>query len=236
MDPDRWLTCGIQVWKEIDLELKAKHLPLFPGGSQDEDEKTETSYFLCHPDLSSETIVPPPVTCVKFKGLVCKINLRIDTSWRAGGRRRPSTKANKEPIQVEPELPVAEESGPGKRRNPRWITRAANVKYADTSRQPARKARLDTQPDSTNSESDAVILLSISKEEQKEMALFLDVALRKLIGVKHTSPGVKITEDTQFPSLIEIAPAVWNIRYLQVCKVVHGSKYRNLDMWADTCV
>ncbi|CCC07482.1 hypothetical protein SMACR_02486 [Sordaria macrospora] len=181
----------------------------------DEDEKTETSYFLCHPDLSSETIVPPPVTCVKFKGLVCKINLQIDASWRAGGRRRPSTKANEEPIQVEPEPPVAEESGPGKRRNPRWITRAANVKYADTSRQPDRKARLDTQPDSTNSESDAVILLSISKEEQKEMALFLDVALRKLIGVKHTSPGVKITEDTQFPSLIEIAPAVWNIRYLQ---------------------
>ncbi|KAK3951055.1 hypothetical protein QBC32DRAFT_393383 [Pseudoneurospora amorphoporcata] len=182
----------------------------------DGDQKPETSYFLCHPDLSSEMIVPPTVTCVKFRGLVCKVNLRIDTSWRGAGEpQRPSNKANQEITQTEPELPVVEETGPGGRRNPRRITRTANVKYADTSRQPVRKAHPDTQPDSTNSEPDGVILLSISKEEQKKMALFLDVALRKLLGVKHTSPGVKVTEDTQLPSLIDIAPAVWNLRYLQ---------------------
>ncbi|KAL0470683.1 hypothetical protein QR685DRAFT_261364 [Neurospora intermedia] len=203
------------LWGELGLELKAKHLPL-PFGSQEEDQKSETSYFLCHPDLSSEMIVPHTLTCVKFKGLSCNINLRLDTSWRrAGEPKRPSKMADEEIAQVGLEPPVVEEFRAGVRKNPRRITRTVNVKYTGTSQRQAKKACPATQPDLENSNSDPVILLSISEEEKKEMALLLDAALRKLIGVKHTFPGVKVTEDRQSPSLIEIAPAVWNLRYLQ---------------------
>ncbi|KAK3397314.1 hypothetical protein B0T20DRAFT_500964 [Sordaria brevicollis] len=187
---------------------------------EEQDRKpAETTYFLCHPDLSSEMIVPPTITCVKFKGLMCKLNLRIDTSWGSKAGRKPKRGSSKKPVEEEtvqePEEPsVAGETQPaGKRRNPRRVTRAADVKYTDiVARKPAaRKANT-----SVNSDSDQVILLSISKEEAEEMALFLDVALRKLVEVKHNSPGIKVfSGDADFPSLIEIAPAVWNLRYLQ---------------------
>lgn len=171
-------------------------------------------------------ISPPTVTCVKFKGLACKVDLKIDTSWRrAGEPNRPLKKATEEMTQKEePEPRVVNEPNTGKRRNPRRVATAPSVDYSDTPRRPTRKARPDTQSVSTRSGSDAVILLSISKEEQKEMALFLDVALRKLVGVKHAFPGVKVTGDTpSSPSLIDIAPGVWNLRYLQVCRGMGSS-------------
>lgn len=207
-------------------------MPLSSFGSQGQEEleqkPAENTYFLCHPDLSSEMIVPPTLTCVKFKGLVCKVNLQIDTSWRRpswGPKRRASQKTTEEEEKAQDpqsEPSVVEEANPiGKRRNPRRVTRAADVNYMYTiSRKPAaRKACPGIQTNPGNSDTDPVMLLSISKEEAKEMALFLDVALRKLVGVKHNSAGIKVScEDAQFPSLIEIAPAVWNLRYLQVCK------------------
>lgn len=163
--------------------------------------------------------MPHTLTCVKFRGLSCDINLRLDTSWRrAGEPKRPSKMADEEIAQVGLKPPVVEESRTGARKNRRRITRTVNVKCTDTSQRQAKKACPVTRPDLANSNSDPVILLSISEEEKKEMALLLDAALRKLIGVKHTFPGVKVTEDRQFPSLIEIAPAVWNLRYLQVCE------------------
>ncbi|KAJ4404252.1 hypothetical protein N0V85_004910 [Neurospora sp. IMI 360204] len=179
------------LWEEIGLQLRAKHLTL-PFGSPEEDQKPETSYFLYHPDLSSEMIVPPTLTCVKFKGLACKVNLQIDTSWRrAGEAKRRSKKVNEEP-PVESEPPMVEESKPDMRGNSRRIMRAANVKYTDTSQRLAKKACPVTQPDPANSDSDTVILLSISKEEEEEMTLFLDAALRKLSMTAHaqTSPAI----------------------------------------------
>ncbi|KAK4455669.1 hypothetical protein QBC34DRAFT_460682 [Podospora aff. communis PSN243] len=48
------------------------------------------------------------------------------------------------------------------------------------------------------------------------MSLFVEAGLRKLIGVRGPSAGIRVTRRDKSPSLIEIAPAVWNIRYLQL--------------------
>jgi hypothetical protein len=48
-----------------------------------------------------------------------------------------------------------------------------------------------------------------------EMGRLLDFALRKLIGVKGLSPGMKMIKKMAAPSLTDIAPAVWDLQYLQ---------------------
>ncbi|KAK4038692.1 hypothetical protein C8A01DRAFT_47716 [Parachaetomium inaequale] len=47
------------------------------------------------------------------------------------------------------------------------------------------------------------------------MACLLDFAFRKLIGVKGACPGMRTIKNTALPSLIDIAPAVWDLQYLQ---------------------
>jgi hypothetical protein len=49
-----------------------------------------------------------------------------------------------------------------------------------------------------------------------EMGRLLDFALRKLVGIKGTSPGMRTIRSRASPSLMDIAPAVWNLQYLQV--------------------
>ncbi|KAK4247131.1 hypothetical protein C7999DRAFT_41557 [Corynascus novoguineensis] len=47
------------------------------------------------------------------------------------------------------------------------------------------------------------------------MAYLLDFAFRKLIGVKGVTPGLRTIHNAAFPPLMDIAPAVWDPRYLQ---------------------
>jgi hypothetical protein len=49
-----------------------------------------------------------------------------------------------------------------------------------------------------------------------DMASLLDLALRKVIGVRGSSPGFRTLKGTSLPTLIDIAPAVWDLQYLQV--------------------
>lgn len=50
-----------------------------------------------------------------------------------------------------------------------------------------------------------------------ETSHLLDAALRRLIGVgKKGVPGIKTVRKRSGPSLVEVAPAVWNLNYLQV--------------------
>ncbi|KAK4241061.1 hypothetical protein C8A03DRAFT_12617 [Achaetomium macrosporum] len=53
------------------------------------------------------------------------------------------------------------------------------------------------------------------------MGRLLDFALRKLIGVKGVLPGMKILKRMTAPSLIDIAPAVWDLQYLQARTHAH---------------
>ncbi|KAK0626225.1 hypothetical protein B0T14DRAFT_562155 [Immersiella caudata] len=47
------------------------------------------------------------------------------------------------------------------------------------------------------------------------MSLLVEAGLRRLIGIKGPLAGIKTTRKGDFPSLIDLAPAVWNLQYLQ---------------------
>ncbi|KAK4667374.1 hypothetical protein QC763_308655 [Podospora pseudopauciseta] len=70
---------------------------------------------------------------------------------------------------------------------------------------------------STDDQTEATETTGLPLEDRLEEAMtLLDIGLQKLIGVKKSIPGVKVTKsNNDLPSLIGIAPAVWNIPYLQ---------------------
>jgi hypothetical protein len=53
-------------------------------------------------------------------------------------------------------------------------------------------------------------------ELREDLVLMVKTAFYKLLGVKKTTCGVRVRKDLDGPSLMDIAPAVWNLRYLQV--------------------
>lgn len=79
---------------------------------------------------------------------------------------------------------------------------------------------------STDDQTEATETTGLPLEDRLEEAMtLLDIGLQKLIGVKKSIPGVKVTKsNNDLPSLIGIAPAVWNIPYLQV-RLLHRNRY-----------
>lgn len=59
-----------------------------------------------------------------------------------------------------------------------------------------------------------------AQDYRGDVSLLVKAALNKLLGVKKITPGVRVARDLAGPSLIDIAPAVWNIRYLQACRTL----------------
>lgn len=57
------------------------------------------------------------------------------------------------------------------------------------------------------------------EELRRDLELLLRAALIKMLGLKMTTSGVRVVGDLTGPSLIDIAPAVFNIRYLQVRRI-----------------
>lgn len=72
-------------------------------------------------------------------------------------------------------------------------------------------------------------LESLVSEAIAEMSHLLDFAFRKLIGLKGSSPGLRMVKSMVSPSLIDIAPAVWDLRYLQAR--YHVQLLLNLADW-----
>jgi hypothetical protein len=69
---------------------------------------------------------------------------------------------------------------------------------------------------------------------QADAVLLTETALSKLLGIKTATARVRIRDRLVLP-LIELAPAVFNIRYLQVCsqRLVHRRlKIPELMLWA----
>lgn len=50
---------------------------------------------------------------------------------------------------------------------------------------------------------------------RNEMAILVDVGLRKLLGVGKGPQGFRTSKSGPSPSLMDIAPSVWNLQYLQ---------------------
>jgi hypothetical protein len=76
-----------------------------------------------------------------------------------------------------------------------------------------------TQPEQTKS-------MGLGPEElSTDVAMLIKAALNKLLGIKKVTPGVRVARDLTGPSLMDIAPTVFNIRYLQVCPSPSTTKY-----------
>ena len=196
-----------QVWEDIGLQLRESYLstPSPSRAAQADRHVPSRSYFLHHPDLSSGMVAPEHVPVARFQGLRMEVKLHSDDAKGNGDVKRFSGKGSARSV-----FHVAEETLGMKtshsytlRRNPRLTAKALAAQEDDTT---------------TASHVNGTHVPSISSQLSADTGLscLLDTALRMLIGVRVSSRWVKVVEPLSCPSLVEIAPAVWNLRHLQV--------------------
>ncbi|KAK3989796.1 hypothetical protein QBC44DRAFT_77868 [Cladorrhinum sp. PSN332] len=194
------LAAECQVWQEIGLELRLKH-----ARETDGQQHMKSTYFLHHPDLSSGLIAPQDVSAAQFQGLNCNINFEFEITHEGPQDALEDTEIHlanpEEPSQKPPR------HNHGLRRNPKRTGKAQRamgdaLSKSRLTKTPAVKTTLGCAED-------------LEEGDIVEMAYMMDIALRKLIGIKKASPGIKFGKTTPVPALVEIAPAVWNLQYLQ---------------------
>ncbi|KAK4212216.1 hypothetical protein QBC37DRAFT_389027 [Rhypophila decipiens] len=227
----------LQVWQDTGLHLRDRHSEDSNSDSdiattwEEKNSRTQTSssYFLQHPDLSSDIHAPPSVPCAIFHGLACQIKLQFKNAGHAtattnSGQRserpahdhkynlrrkaHPTSKAGGELAHVEnPDtaavlgnLPSSERGEPRIHEEKESLASGGEIQgFLDGQTVPER-AQSDSSP------------MDIAQEIEE----LLDATLRRLIGVgKGGLKGIKVTRQLGQRSLIAIAPAVWNLRYLQ---------------------
>lgn len=198
-----------KIWKDIGLGLRVNHaLHAAPYQSC-----PQASYFLCHPDLSSEMIAPPDIPSARFQGLRCKANYHF---------QMPSSTVQVLPQSpVEPQKQHAPEAPPSHtyslRSNPRRTRKAAVAHEEGISTTIVSASTSTSMPEPYQSYHLQENEQSFSPEAMlADMNCLLDFAFRKIIGVKTSSSGIRTVKGLSSPSLVDIAPAVWNLQYLQV--------------------
>lgn len=203
------------MWKQIGLELRTNHAAY----AQDGWSNAQASYFLHHPDLSSEMIAPAEVPCAQVQGLSCQVNYDFrPRKMKAGGKKQALKQEVVEPTHVAPETNEEPPSHThGLRPRPKRSRKAKAVQDDRATATPDPSASTP-QPETGLGSLDWRDTESLVTEAITEMASLLDFAFRKLIGFKGTCPGMRTVRGTRSPSLIEIAPAVWDLQYLHVRK------------------
>ncbi|GAB1313253.1 hypothetical protein MFIFM68171_03463 [Madurella fahalii] len=182
------------VWKDLGLELRVN----YASHDRLDQCRPQVSYFLHHPDLASEMIAPRDVRLAQFQSLTCEVDYCFGIS-PAGAHASPQPTF--EPPSSSQHAPEdRRQSTYGFRSNPQLSKKAAAPHEGTNS-------PLHFEQESTEAFAPEAVIA--------EMACLLDAALRKLIGDKRTSPKGRAIKNTQPHSLIDIAPAVWNLRYLQ---------------------
>lgn len=74
--------------------------------------------------------------------------------------------------------------------------------------------------------------VSDTRIDPNETSHLLNAALRRLIGVgKRGVRGIRTVKRSSSPSLIGVAPAVWNLNYLRVSYLYFGLKEVELTNW-----
>ncbi|KAK0635134.1 hypothetical protein B0T17DRAFT_31799 [Bombardia bombarda] len=212
------LAASCSVWEEIGLELRVKHST--PIATIVGRGSPQATYFLHHPDLSSDMIAPPNVPCAKFQGMKCEVNICFGTN-KSKRKSEPHTTA---PRPTDPTIPKSQpsESPPrhryGLRSRPK-PTKKAMAAQEDMEHMAPYSTSDTISPsssrDSGELDQSAFKAPLISEKILTDISALLDGALHKLIGIKKAPPGTKIVESIPHPPLIDIAPAVWNLRYLQ---------------------
>jgi len=207
------LTPTLQVWDAIDLDLRTKHSALLDGPGQ---QASQTHYFLCHPNLSSDMIAPSDIPTAKFHGLSCKINFRLINN-------RPDIEEASDNSATQPLGCVQPEQTPSRynlRATPKPSKKALDA-YEEIAAPSAEELISHSGLLFGEREPEVLTLSAISETTVVEMAFLLDAALRRLVGIKRTAiaTGLKVINSPQCTPLIDIAPAVWNRRYLEVSGV-----------------
>ncbi|KAK4132866.1 hypothetical protein BT67DRAFT_383879 [Trichocladium antarcticum] len=199
------------IWKHIGLELRADHT----SNARPNQGLSQSSFFLHHPDLSSEMIAPSDVPSARFQSLRCEVNYCIRLPWTKPDETRQQPTA--EPLISNQDVPQTHPCHTYGLRGNLRRTKKASVAQEEIDR------ALINPPSSSHPKSEPTPddplpegMGSLEPEAMiEEMASLLDFAFRKLIGVKKAAPGKKMFKTTPSPSLIDIAPAVWNLQYLQ---------------------
>jgi hypothetical protein len=180
-----------------------------------------TSFIVNHPDLSSDFLSPKDIPCAKLLTITCDICY--------GSRLRKKTAKRRKLEAQQPEHTRVQ--GPyGLRHKPRPFRPAEEAdahEEEEYNRSPARKRSgrastavndrpdIEIQPASQNTHDGSI---GLQREGLRgDLVLLIKAAFSKLLGIKKSTQGVRVVRDLPGPSLIDIAPAVFNIRYLQVC-------------------
>lgn len=203
-----------QVWQHTGLGLRTNHA----FTPRPEHSHAQASYFLHHPDLSSQLIIPPDVPWAQLQGLRCKANYHFDSAKKlpqnkaqslGRGATSPATSAHDTLVKT----PSHSYS---LRNNPKRSAKAV-VAHEDISNDIyGSPANLMTNSGPRDINEEQEDLESLVSNAIAEMASLLDFAFGKLVGVRGASPGKRTIKRMETPSLIDIAPAVWDLQYLQV--------------------
>ncbi len=170
-------------------------------------------------------IAPPHTPWAQFQGLTCIVSYDFrppnsKTNSKAKGKAKGKAQDAEHPPLNSPDLTQhAEEEPPshayGLRSNPKR-TRKATVAQEETNNVVLAlpsTSRTQSEPSHDDHEEEDMELLV--SEAIGEMACLLDFGFRKLVGVKGASPGMRTVKRTRSPALVNIAPAVWDLQYLQ---------------------
>jgi hypothetical protein len=203
-----------QIWQHTGLQLRTNHA----FAARQDHSHAQASYFLHHPDLSSQMITPPDVPWAQFQGLRCKVNYHFKSAKREARNKLQSferaTSVTPSPIRHAQKRPPRHAYG--LRSNPKRSAKAALAQEDINDAVPSLSATSSPMCELSHNEDEPEDLESLASRAIAEMACLLDFAFRKLVGIKGTWPGMKTVKRMDSPSLIDIAPAVWDLQYLQV--------------------
>lgn len=182
-----------------------------------------TSFVVNHPDLSSDFLSPKDIPCAKLLVFTC------DVCYGPRPRRKHTKKQTKRrKIDRADRALVQAKFGLRRKTRPSYRESDSDDEEEDDGqmRQEDAAPLLKSQDSGIGLDSqDAAGLEQTSRnglgpeELRRDVELLLRAALIKILGIKKVTPGVRIVRDLAGPSLMDIAPAVFNIRYLQVCHI-----------------
>lgn len=162
-------------------------------------EIPRASYFLHHPDLSSRMVAADTVPVAEFEQLNIEVCLLVEETPDSSNRG-----VSGNPMHGEGACEEARGSDRyGLRRNPRLTRRAL-------------AAQEDAEPTTHKTAPKAQLTPNIANTADTNAPSLLDTALRRLIGVRGLSSQYRTQGSRGYIPLIDIAPAVWNLQYLQV--------------------
>ncbi|KAH8907072.1 hypothetical protein BR93DRAFT_978564 [Coniochaeta sp. PMI_546] len=212
---------GCTIWEDLGLKLRKE-----PSKAVDDvQQETYTRFLVNHPDLLSDFLSPKDIPCAKLLKVTCSVcygsrprkkcikkpnkrrkieepeRTRVQAPYGLRHKPQPSKQASeRDADEEEEENDDADEDERNKTQKRRHISHNPRAgPGTQNAIQPQRNERREPG----------------GEELDADVALMIKAALTKLLGIKKTTRGVRVVTDLPGPSLIDIAPAVFNIRYLQ---------------------